>query len=128
MDVDFRSEHRRRVLRRDAEQTILCLEGLSKKQRFLVHNWCNNVEASLRELNKNMTFSHYSEPYMDPDDLTRAKRRLRLELQQLVDGKARLTSTCAAGPAPACKYGNFACAKRRTRSTTCFTKMHRGAE
>lgn len=79
-----------RTLQRDAEQTVLCLEGLSKKQRFLVHNWCNRVEKNLRKSNKNMTFSHYSEPYMDPDDLTRAKRRLRLELQQLVDGKAPL--------------------------------------
>jgi len=68
---------------------ILYLKNLKEDERLAIHQWCQQREQELREKDRSLVLQHYSEPYIDADDLTKAKRRMRLELCAIKDGKIR---------------------------------------
>jgi len=68
---------------------ILYLKNLKKAERAEIHQWCEQKELEMREKDRRVVIQHCSEPYIDAEDLTKAKRRMRLEMCIVKNGKIR---------------------------------------
>mmetsp|Transcript_36465 Transcript_36465/g.59081 ORF Transcript_36465/g.59081 Transcript_36465/m.59081 type:complete len:848 (+) Transcript_36465:3-2546(+) len=75
--------------KKKGQSFILYLKNLKKLERKRVHRWCNRKEEEIRKKKASYTIQHYSEPYIDAEDFTKPKRRLRIELCTIEHGKAR---------------------------------------
>mmetsp|Transcript_9709 Transcript_9709/g.23879 ORF Transcript_9709/g.23879 Transcript_9709/m.23879 type:complete len:821 (-) Transcript_9709:107-2569(-) len=74
----------------DSSQSyVLYLKNLTKTERRQVHHWCNKLEEKITKSHRNVSIQHFSEPYIDAEDFTKPRRRLRIEMSRLKDGKAR---------------------------------------